>query len=82
MLLSDRLHGQDEEGGLSQITSVQKGPSGHAGIQQGPHTGDGSWLPWRTWACARGTPEKDEETGAQHTGLLLQPLCFCTSLPS
>lgn len=37
--LSDRLHARDEEGKLSQSTFLQKCLSGHAVIQQRPHTG-------------------------------------------
>lgn len=33
------MHGQDEEGNLSQSTSLQKCLSGHAVIQQRPHAG-------------------------------------------
>lgn len=65
MLLSGRLHGQDEEGDPS--SPLCRRGSHPAGT----HTGHSSCLHWGAWARARAAPEEDEEPGAQCTELLL-----------
>lgn len=68
-----QIDGKDEEGNLSQITSLQKCLSGCAVSQQRPHAGRQDTVP----ACTGGFGLVPKEhlrrmrRGAQHTGVLL-----------